>query len=150
MRVINERRLTSLVLLLIAAALLSNTYGQQYADLGSAFSPMFFPRIILSLWAVLAMLDLIFELTNRRDTDRPQILRVVIISVATVVFLWSMTRLGFFLSAVPFTALALVTLNARKPFALFAVSIGVPMALVALFNHVLILPLPTSPFAWWF
>jgi len=150
MGALNERRVTSLVLVLIAAALLSNTYGQQYADLGGAFSPMFFPRIILWLWVFLASIDLVSELVKRTDTKKPEILRVVIIATSTVLFLWSMTRLGFFLSAVPFTALVLVTLNARRPLPLMAVSVGVPMALVALFNHVLTLPLPTSPFTWWF
>ncbi|WP_300034368.1 tripartite tricarboxylate transporter TctB family protein [uncultured Roseobacter sp.] len=150
MGALNERRVTSLVLVLIAAALLSNTYGQQYAELGGAFSPMFFPRIILWMWLLIATLDLVAELVKRRETDKPEVLRVVIIAVSTVIFLWSMTRLGFFLSAVPFTALVLITLNARNPLPLIAVSVGVPMALVALFNHVLVLPLPTSPFAWWF
>jgi hypothetical protein len=150
MRAMTERRVTSVVLLLIGAALLSNTFGQQYADLGGAFSPMFFPQIILWLWVGLAALDLTAELVTRRETERPRILRVAIIAVGTLVFLWSMTRLGFFLSAVPFTALALITLDARRPVPLVAVSVGVPMALVALFNHVLTLPLPTSPFAWWF
>jgi hypothetical protein len=150
MHALNERRVTSLVLLLIAVALLYNTYGQQYADLGGAFSPMFFPRIILWMWVALAVLDLSAEVIRRKETERPQILRVVIIAVATVAFLWSMTRLGFFLSAVPFTALVLITLNTRAPLPLLAVSVGVPMALVGLFNHVLTLPLPTSPFAWWF
>ncbi|WP_439155126.1 tripartite tricarboxylate transporter TctB family protein [Yoonia sp.] len=150
MGIMNERRVTSLVLLLIAAALLSNTYGQQYADLGGAFSPMFFPRIILWLWVLLATLDLVSEFIKRTDTKRPEVLRVVIIAVSTVVFLWSMTRFGFFLSAVPFTALVLITLNARRPLPLMAVSVGVPMALVVLFNHLLTLPLPTSPFTWWF
>ena len=134
MQVLNERRVTSLVLLLIGAALLSNTFGQQYADLGGAFSPMFFPRIILWLWLGL---------------ERPRLLRVAIIALGTLAFLWSMTRLGFFLSAVPFTLLALVTLDIRRPLPMLAVAVGVPIALVALFNHVLTLPLPTSPFTWW-
>jgi hypothetical protein len=150
MGALSERRITSLVLLLISAGLLSNTFGQQYADLGGAFSPMFFPRIILWIWFGLAALDLASELLHRRETDRPQMVRVVVIAFGTLVFLWAMTRLGFFLSAVPFTALALITLDARQPLPLLAVSVGAPMALVALFNHVLTLPLPTSPFAWWF
>jgi hypothetical protein len=150
MHALNERRVTSLVLLLIAAALLSQSYGQSYADLGSAFSPMFFPRIILWLWVGLAVLDLLSEARKRTETERPRLAQVVIIAVGTLVFLWSMTRLGFFLSAVPFTALVLITLNARRPPAVLAVSLGVPVALVALFNHALSLPLPTSPFTWWF
>lgn len=150
MHALNERRVTSLVLLLIGAGLLSNTYGQQYADLGGAFSPMFFPRIILWGWVALAAMDLASEIWNRKDTDRPRLLRVAIIALGTVAFLWSMTRLGYFLSAVPFTVLTLITLDIRRPLPLLAVAVGVPMALVALFNHVLTLPLPTSPFTWWF
>lgn len=150
MHALTERRMTSMVLLLIAAVLLYNTYGQQYADLGGAFSPMFFPRIILWLWVLLALLDLASELITRKETDKPQILRVTVIALATLLFLWSMTRLGFFLSAVPFTALVLMMLNIRKPLPLLAVSVGVPMVLVALFNHILTLPLPTSPVTWWF
>ncbi len=61
MRALNEGRMTSLVLLVIASGLLSWTYGQSYADLGGAFSPMFFPRIILWLWLGLALLHLLPE-----------------------------------------------------------------------------------------
>lgn len=150
MRALNERSVTALVLLLLGAGLLSSTFGKQYADLGGAFSPMFFPQIVLWIWVCLAALDLMTEIVCRKQTDVPRMGRVIIIAVATVVFLWAMTRLGFFLSAVPFTMLALVTLDIRRPLPVIAVSVGVPMALVALFNHVLTLPLPTSPFAWWF
>ena len=150
MALLNERRVTSLVLLLLGAGLLSQTYGQQYADLGGAFSPMFFPQIILWLWVGLTALDLLSEILRPQGTMRPQLLRVIVIAVATVLFLWGMTRLGFFLSAVPFALVALVTLGVRHPLPLLTVAVGVPMALVALFNHALVLPLPTSPFAWWF
>jgi hypothetical protein len=149
MTVLTERRVTSLVLLLIAAALLSQTFGQAYSGLG-AFSPMFFPQIVLVFWVSVAALDLVAELRARHASTRFRIVRVTVIALASVVFLLAMTRIGFFLAAVPFSILALVTLGLRSPIPVAVVGIGVPMALVALFNHLLTLPLPTSPFAWWF
>lgn len=146
---LTERRVTSLVLLLIAAALLSQTFGQAYSGLG-AFSPMFFPQIVLVFWVLVAALDLVAELRKRHVSPRPQIVRVTVIAVASVVFLLAMTRIGFFLAAVPFSILALVTLGLRNPVPVVLVGIGVPAALVALFNHLLTLPLPTSPITWWF
>lgn len=140
----------ALLILLVSGALLSTTFGQQYADLGGAFSPMFYPRIILSLLFGLAVLDFVTELLRRKSTAAPNILRVLILSCATLLFLFAMPRLGFFLSAVPFSLLALVTLGLRKPVPVLSVSLLAPAAIVALFNHVLTLPLPTSPIAWWF
>ena len=150
MQAVNERSVAALVMLMVALGLLSQTFGQSYADLGGAFSPMFFPRIILTLWAVLAALDLAAEIMARREMAAPRLARVTVIALASLAFLYAMTRLGFFLSAVPFSLVALVTLGLRSPLPVLAVSVGVPGALVALFNHVLTLPLPTSPFTWWF
>jgi len=149
MALLTERRVTALVLLLIAAALLSQTYGQAYSGLG-AFSPMFFPQIVLTFWVAVAGLNLVGELRAHVPTTRPRLLRVAVIALATVVFLVAMTRLGFFLSAVPFSLLALAVLGLRGPLPMIGVGIGVPAALVGLFNHLLVLPLPTSPFTWWF
>ncbi|PWJ21645.1 tripartite tricarboxylate transporter TctB family protein [Jannaschia seohaensis] len=149
MSILTERRVTSLVLLLVGMALLSQTFGQAYSGLG-AFSPMFFPQIVLSFWVAVAALDLVAELRQRVVGTRPQLLRVTVIALASLVFLLAMTRIGFFLAAVPFSAVALVTLGLRRPVPVAAVSLGVPAALVALFNHLLTLPLPTSPVAWWF
>jgi len=54
------------------------------------------------------------------------------------------------LSAVPFSALALWIFNIRSPFIIAAYAVAVPGSIVVLFNHVLKLPLPTSPFTYFF
>jgi len=149
MGAVTERRVTSLIVLLIAAALLSQTFGQAYSGLG-AFSPMFFPQIVLGFWVAVAALDVVSELRRSSSSDHPRLMRVSFMALATLLFLYGMTRLGFFLSAVPFSITALVVLGLRNPLAILAVGVGVPAALVALFNHLLVLPLPTSPFTWWF
>lgn len=149
MGAVTERRVTSLIVLLIAAALLSQTFGQAYSGLG-AFSPMFFPQIVLGFWVAVATLDVVSELRLSSSSDHPRLMRVSFMGLATLLFLYGMTRLGFFLSAVPFSIASLVVLGLRNPLAILAVGVGVPAALVALFNHLLVLPLPTSPFTWWF
>ncbi|MBM2321821.1 MULTISPECIES: tripartite tricarboxylate transporter TctB family protein [Marivita] len=149
MGAVTERRVTSLIVLLIAAALLSQTFGQAYSGLG-AFSPMFFPQIVLGFWVAVAALDVVSELRRSSSSDHPRLMRVSFMGLATLLFLYGMTRLGFFLSAVPFSITSLVVLGLRNPLAILAVGVGVPAALVALFNHLLVLPLPTSPFTWWF
>ena len=146
---VTERQVTSLVVFLIAATLLSQTFGQAYSGLG-AFSPMFFPQIILGFLVIVAAIDLILQIRLRKSTERPRLLRVTIIALATLAFLFAMTRLGFFLSAVPFSILSLLVLGLRNPLPIFAVGVGIPAVLVGLFNHLLILPLPISPFTWWF
>lgn len=146
---VTERQVTSLVVFLIAVALLSQTFGQAYSGLG-AFSPMFFPQIILGFWVLVAAIDLVMQMRQRQGTERPRLLRVAAIAIATLAFLFAMTGLGFFLSAVPFSILSLVVLGLRSPVSILAVGVGVPAVLVALFNHLLVLPLPTSPFTWWF
>lgn len=150
MAIITERSVTALILFLVGAGLFSQTFGAQYADLGGAFSPMFFPQIILGIWVVLTGLNLIAEVWAPRRSEMPRLLRVTVIALASFVFLLAMPRLGFFLSAVPFALLALLVLGMRGPLGIAIVALGVPAALVALFNHALTLPLPTSPFAWWF
>lgn len=146
---VTERQVTSLVVFLIAATLLSQTFGQAYSGLG-AFSPMFFPQIILGFLIIVAAIDLVLQIRLRKSTERPRLLRVTIIALATLAFLFAMTRLGFFLSAVPFSILSLLVLGLRNPLPIFAVGVGIPAVLVGLFNHLLVLPLPTSPFTWWF
>ena len=146
---VTERQVTSLVVFLIAVALLSQTFGQAYSGLG-AFSPMFFPQIVLCFLVAVAALDLISQIRHRKSTERPRLLRVSTIAIASLVFLYAMTRLGFFLSAVPFSIVSLLVLGLRNPVPILTVGIGVPAVLVALFNHLLVLPLPTSPFTWWF
>jgi hypothetical protein len=111
---------------------------------------MFFPRIVLGFWVAVAVLDMVAELRDRKAVTQPRLLRVTLIAVASLAFLLSITRVGFFLAAVPFALVALVTLGVRNPVSVAGVAIGVPAALVALFNHILTLPLPTSPFVWWF
>ncbi|MEL6508339.1 MAG: tripartite tricarboxylate transporter TctB family protein [Pseudomonadota bacterium] len=148
-RLFSERALIALILLLIASALTYSTFGLEFADLGGAFDPTFFPRIILIAWMALAALNLIVDLRAGTGWDGQGILRVAIMAVATVIYMVFLTTLGFFFSSVILSVLFLLLLGVRNPLPIAAVSLGVPGALVALFNHMLTMPLPTSPMFWW-
>ncbi|MEL6677667.1 MAG: tripartite tricarboxylate transporter TctB family protein [Pseudomonadota bacterium] len=70
--------------------------------------------------------------------------------IASVLFANAITRLGFMLSAVPFSMIALWIFGLRNPLVIVAYAVVVPGSLVLLFNHILKLPLPTSPFTYLF
>lgn len=147
---LREGPIVAIVLALTCAALLQATFGARYADLGGAFSPMFFPRIVLSGLLALAALNLVLEMRRGGPGPEVRVLRVAAACVLSVGFLIVMPRLGFFLTGAAFSAALLLLLDIRAPGPLVLVALGVPGALVVLFNHVLTLPLPTSPFSWMF
>lgn len=143
---LGERALVSLGLLLLGVALMASTVGGKFADLGGAFSPHFFPRVVLVLWIALAALDLFLEVRQRTAATARPLARVAVLGMGFVVYALVMMPLGFFLASLGFCAVCLWVADVRQPLPLLAMAIGLPAALVFLFNHVLTLPLPTSPF----
>lgn len=144
-----QRSWLSLALLMLGCALYVSTLGASYADLGGAFSPVFFPRIILIGWIVLALLSLIADVLSGESSDTVQWLAVIIVSIAMYAYTELMPVTGFFVSSVVFSIVVLLATGQRKPLDIMLFSIVVPGALVGLFNHVLTMPLPVSPFVWW-
>jgi len=144
-----ERRGLCVVILLLVAGLVLSTFGLQFADLGGAFSPMFFPRIILVILLGLAALDLLLELL-RPTKDAPiQFWPVALISLAFIAYVLLLVPLGYFISSIALGIVVLLALGLRNPMQIILIPTLGSGALVALFNHVLKMPLPTSPFAWW-
>ena len=148
-RMLTERSVVSVILLLVGAGLMLSTFGLQFADLGGAFSPMFFPRIVLMMWVALALLNVMSDVMAQSASKPIRLGTVAVISVAFVAYVILLPKLGFFLCSVPLAFGMLWVLEVRNPLALVGISVGVPGGLVALFNHVLTMPLPVSPFVWW-
>lgn len=148
-RLRSERALVALILLLVGAGLTVSTFGLQFAELGGAFSPTFFPRIILMIWVGLAIANLLADLAATKDQTSDKFLPVVLIGTAFVLYVVTMPHLGFFFSSLILSAFVLFVLGLREPLPILAISLGTPAILVVLFNHVLTMPLPTSPFFWW-
>ena len=146
---LNERRVISIALLVMTFGLAASTFGLQFADLGGAFSPMFFPRIILMILLVLAALNVGLDVLTQETSRSIELWPVVIIGAAFVVYVLILVPLGYFISSVAIGSVILLALGLRNPLQVLAIPVLGAGTLVALFNHVLKMPLPTSPFFWW-
>ncbi len=78
-----------------------------------------------------------------------ELLPVVIISSVCVAYVLVLMSLGYFVSSVAVGVIILLALGLRNPFQVLLIPVGGAAALVGLFNHVLKMPLPNSPFFWW-
>lgn len=146
---LTERRCVSVAILVLVAGLVTSTFGLQFADLGGAFSPMFFPRIILTILLALAAFNVILDLLTPSPDKTIEFWPVVIVSLAFIAYVLAMVPLGYFISSVGLGIVVLLALGLRNPLQVLLVPVLAAGALVMLFNHVLKMPLPTSPFAWW-
>lgn len=157
-----ERAGVTLALFLTAAGLMAGIGWRDGTGMPPAFAPEFFPRIVLWLLLGLTALGFLAEVFRGAPGTGPgtgpatgdhsawRLLRVAVIILAMLVFAWAMMRFGFFLTGAGFSILALPLLGLRNPLVILAFAIGVPGALVGLFNHLLTMPLPTSPFSYMF
>jgi hypothetical protein len=145
----SERAVVALALFLLSVGLFFSTYSFPESDMGAAFDPGFFPRIVLGCLIALAVPNLLIDLRARSGWDATGLRDVLILMVLIVVYVVVMPKLGFFATSVVLSGAFLVILGVRSPLGIAAVAIGVPGALVALFNHILSMPLPTSPLFWW-
>lgn len=150
-RHLNERVFVLLALLLSAVALYRSSLTLSFSDVGSAHSPVFFPQIILVLWMVLTVIALgqtLMQSVKAQPIDG--VFRLIILVAASIAYTNLLTMYGFFLTSAVFTLICLPVFGMRHPAILTGYAIAVPGALVLLFNHVLGMPLPTSPFTHYF
>lgn len=145
----SERRVISLLILILGAGLFISTFGREFADLGGAFSPMFFPRLILAVLLVLATLNVAVDFLASTTRKPIELWPVVMISVAFMAYVLLLQPLGYFISSVGVGIVILLTLGLRNPLHVILFPVFGAGALVGLFNHVLKMPLPSSPFFWW-
>ncbi len=150
----NERIVVAVLLLLAPVVLLVVSSRAEFAALGSAFSPMFFPVSVLWGWIAVAALTLVTEFRAAGAfsdrTSARRWMQIVGVALAMGLFVYATTRLGFLLSSIGFVLATLLILRVRGPILLISYSVAVPGVLFVLFHHVLGLPLPTSPFSYLF
>ena len=144
----NERAFVAIALFLTGAALLATTFGSS-PDLPPAFDPIFFPRIILILWVGLAFMEIAAAIRHGTPAQEPAAWRIGALIVAVVLYAVFFTRLGFFITSVAFCTVSLLALGQRHVATIAAFAIGAPAVLLILFNRILKMPLPASPFFWW-
>lgn len=153
-RFFNERVLVGVVLFLAPLILMAITLGDEFTDVGQAFSPMFFPVTMLWFWAGVAGISLVRDLWRAGagpDAIKREVWgQIVLVAVAMGAFVFALTRLGFLLSAIGFAFAVLIVLGIRTLPILVVFSVVMPLAIFMLFHHGLGLPLPTSPFSYRF
>lgn len=151
---LNERIVVAVLLLLGPVVLLRVSSTAEFASLGGAFSPMFFPVSVLWGWIAVAALTLVIELRAAGaitgKTSAKRWIQIVGVILTMGLFVYATTRLGFLLSSVGFVLSTLAILRVHNPVLLIGYSLAVPGVLFVLFHHVLGLPLPTSPFSYLF
>lgn len=148
-RFLTERQIVSVILLIAAAALVVSTFGLQFADLGGAFSPMFFPRIILFILIGLTALNVFVDFSTAAAPVPIRLAPVLLIGAAVFAYALLLAPLGFFISSSGVGMVILLALGLRNPALVILMPTLCAGALVLLFNHVLKMPLPSSPFFWW-
>lgn len=150
-RIAQETVIVQLGLLLTAIALYASTFSQSFSDADLAQSPMFFPRIILVLWAGLSLIGLIQSVRSDHATAPiASWARIGIILVATLIYANVIGTEGFFIPSVVFALICLPAFGIRNPILVALFAFAVPGTLVLLFNHTLGMPLPTSRFTYLF
>lgn len=146
-RILNERVFVLLGLFLVGAGLFAATFQQTYTSVDTAQSPVFFPRIILTLWMGLALIALVQTLREvHANAPVASWFRLGVLLVASVIYTNLIGREGFFLPSVAFAAISLPIFGIRNPLLVAVYAIAVPGALVLFFNHMLSMPLPVSRF----
>lgn len=150
-RLANERMIVQFALLLVAGALYASTFTQSFTFTGAAHSPMFFPRIILTLWIGLNIIALVQTYLNAQPSAPiASWVRIGLVVIAAFVYTNIIGSEGFFLPSVAFALVCLPAFGIRNPILVGLFAIAVPGALVLLFNHALGMPLPTSRFTYFF
>ena len=148
---LSERVIVLLTVLIAAGALFATTFGAEYRLLGAVQSPVFFPRIVLGVMMILTLIAIVQDVWGQKAVAPVEKWGALIVFViASVLFANAITRLGYLLSAMPFSMVALWVFGLRNPVVILAYAIVVPGSIVVLFNHILGLPLPTSPFTYLF
>jgi len=142
-----------LVMLGLGAFLLYETTDPRYAAAlaGHEFPPMFYPRLLLGLWLFLAFLILLRGgalLGAEAAAPSLDLVRLGgFIVLAGIYVTWLVFAVGFLFASVAFALLGMLFLGARHKLWVPVIGVGFPLLVWHLFQNVLGIPLPKSP---WF
>lgn len=138
------------VLLLIGALLMASTFDPKYQGfgIGSDLTPVFFPRLLLSLWLILSAIILVRGFMAGA-ADWPYQMKARCAGVVVVVLgcTWAMTVVGFLFAMIPCFMIVSVLLGYRRPLPIVVFGLLVPILTWFVFTEMIEVFLPTSP---WF
>lgn len=138
-------------MLVIAGLLWLETSRPAYQDatvLGYGFNPGFFPRILIGIWAALAVLLVLRALPRWRvPIDRPDWHGVAGVVVITAGYVALMREIGFLFASMAFALALMLVLGYRQWLVVLPVALLFPLVTWYTFVFLLQIQLPTSP---WF
>ncbi|MEX0732693.1 MAG: tripartite tricarboxylate transporter TctB family protein [Aquisalimonadaceae bacterium] len=142
-----------LMMLIVGSLLFYESFdaGSSRLLAGHQFPPMFYPRILLAIWMLLSLTligrgALLLKVDIK--ADRINLVRVGICMVLCGIYVaWLVPAVGFLIASIPFAFVLTIFLGARHKFWVPAISIGFPVIAWYVFQSILRIPLPRSP---WF
>ena len=139
------------VMLVVAALLFLETTNpayQQAGVLGYGFSPAFFPRILLIIWAALSVILIIRALPAlHREIDKPDWGKLAGAVAITLGYIGLISLVGFAFASIVFAAALMLFLGYRQVVPVALVAVIFPLVTWYVFTFLLHISLPTSP---WF
>lgn len=137
-------------MLALAGALWLETTRPQYEGieaLNNGFPPSFYPRILLTLWAVIAGLVFLRGLVSSGQVPRPHMGKFLTAVGTTAAYVWLIGEIGFLLASYPFVFAFMLAQGYRNPIVVLAVGCVFPTAVWWLMTGPMRISLPNSP---WF
>ncbi len=121
-------------------------YQRSYQAAGRG--PVFFPRILLGIMLVLSLAVMVQGLRETALRIEPALaLRMAAVVAVTAAYVLAITRAGFLISSIAFALILPPLLGYRRPLPILAVAAIYPLAVWYLFDRVVRILLPASP---WF
>lgn len=138
------------LMLALAGALLLETTRPRYAGieaLNNGFPPSFYPRILLTVWAGIAVLLLVKALSETGTAPQLRPGRLVAAVAATAAYVWLMGAAGFLVASYAFTFVFLLLQGYRNAKVIAGVTAIFPTAAWWVMTGPMRITLPVSP---WF
>lgn len=129
--------------LLLALALLGIGAGLSVAAWNGPSDAMLVPRVVLSIWCLVAVLIVVTELVKGAPAVAPSFSPLPLLMVAVLVAALTMKHIGFLLPSLPLVALTLWLFRVRRPLPLMLATTLIAGGLWFLFHHVLLIRLPS-------
>ena len=129
--------------LLLAMALLGVGAGLSVVAWAGPSDAMLVPRVVLSVWCLVALLIVVAEAARGVPAVTPSFSPLPLLMAAVLVAALAMKHIGFLLPSLPLIALTLWLFRVRRPLSLILATILIAGGLWFLFHHVLLIRLPS-------
>ncbi|MCE7520189.1 tripartite tricarboxylate transporter TctB family protein [Halomonas titanicae] len=135
-RLAHPRVLLALGLFLIGVVLAFHAWG-------GPSDAMLVPRIVLTLWCVIALAITLAELSRGSGLGSGSLSTLPVLMAAVLIAAIAVASLGFLIPSLPLVALTLWMFRLRRPLPLAVGTLVIAGGLWFLFHHVLLIRLPT-------